>query len=225
MGNKLNRLLTNGTVNEIKKLLDTGYVVTRQHVKRAIIRRINHPRHDVLELILKYYKDIKKDNKNLHTEVYRGNYNIVKLLLKYGVDPNMKDKYGRTALMITPIKNVNLVFDILVEYGADINAIQEYNYETRYYSCELYNYLPVIGHAIVNRNYEYIAKLVNKKVNLLQKFHHYIPIGYDYISISYGSRLTKLKCIIHTVLDIVDEVSKKLIIDLYNEQVNKKLIT
>jgi ankyrin repeat protein len=218
MGNKLNRLLTNGTENEIKKLLDTGYVVTRQHVKREIIRRINYPTKDVLELILKYYKNIKKDNKNLHTEVYRGNYNIIKLLLKYGIDPNMKDKYGRTALMITPIQNTNLIFDVLVEYGADINAVQVYKYETIYYNCELYNYLPVIGHAIVNRNYEYIAKLVDKKVNLLKLFYHYIPINNNH-------GVTRHKNITHSVLDITDDISKKLIIDLYNEQVNKKLIT
>lgn len=54
---------------------------------------------------------------------FSGKLEIVKPLIDIGCDVNLKDKQGKTALMMdSPTGNVD-VLNILVEHGADINAI------------------------------------------------------------------------------------------------------
>jgi ankyrin repeat protein len=44
---------------------------------------------------------------------YKGNVKFVKLFLKYGADPNLKDKQGKTALDMAKKKNHQQVIDLL----------------------------------------------------------------------------------------------------------------
>ena len=56
--------------------------------------------------------------------VMMGAVNVLKLFLKYGADPNIPDKNGRTPLMIAVIDEEleEGVIDMLLEAGADIDA-------------------------------------------------------------------------------------------------------
>ena len=51
---------------------------------------------------------------------------VAKTLLEAGADPNLQDRYDRTALMMS---STNKITDLLLEHGADVN-IQNINYET-----------------------------------------------------------------------------------------------
>jgi ankyrin repeat protein len=58
----------------------------------------------------------------LHWAAYIGRSDIVRLLLKYGANLNIKTKYdGRTPLHVAAAYEVSVV-KLLIKYGADVNA-------------------------------------------------------------------------------------------------------
>ncbi len=54
----------------------------------------------------------------LHLAVLSNNTNIVNLLISYGADVNVKDKYGNTAKQIAEYRGQNDIAEILLENGA-----------------------------------------------------------------------------------------------------------
>lgn len=55
-----------------------------------------------------------------------GHYEVVKLLLENGADPNIKALNGGTALILASAKEENTnIINILLDYGSDINAMIE----------------------------------------------------------------------------------------------------
>jgi ankyrin repeat protein len=43
---------------------------------------------------------------------------MVKVLLSYGANPNLKNKYGETALSLAKEKNYRDIIDLLIQAGA-----------------------------------------------------------------------------------------------------------
>ena len=55
-----------------------------------------------------------------------GHYELVRLLLENGADPNIKALNGSTALILASTeREISDIINILLDYGADINAIIE----------------------------------------------------------------------------------------------------
>lgn len=210
MGNKLTAAINNDDIDTIDTLLNNNYKIKHDHILLAI----NNHKVKILNKLLNKYT-IKQNNKFAGTAIVKGYHDIVEILLKRGCE----NKY---LLLYPPSNNRNEIFDLLIEYGADINATGSYDpNEYRYTSLKIkYNNMSVIGHAIINKNYEYIKKLVNLKVDLLKSFTIEEPCGYDKHSGISNVKWLKTE---KNIIDICDDISKKLIQDLYNEQVNNKI--
>ena len=61
--------------------------------------------------------------------------NILEYLLQIGANPNQKDKKGRTALHVATLSRNTDVVELLVRYGADVNAISNTSSTPLYYFC------------------------------------------------------------------------------------------
>ncbi len=55
----------------------------------------------------------------LHTAAYEGRFDVVKLLLEHGADPNTQDKDGRTPLHWAALRGLVDVVRLLLVHGAD----------------------------------------------------------------------------------------------------------
>lgn len=113
---KLIILLKNNNSNtEIRNLDGTVPLLN------AIYRR----RESVVQLLLKHIgkKDFQ-DSKSafLYTVVQAANSKIIILLLKVGIDINIKDVYGETAFSYIKRKYERSIYKALLNKGADINV-------------------------------------------------------------------------------------------------------
>ncbi|KAH7415951.1 hypothetical protein KP509_14G068100 [Ceratopteris richardii] len=62
----------------------------------------------------------------LHQAVLAGNSEVVRALLDNGIDPNYSDHNRQTALHIAASEGLVMIVQILLEYGADIHAIDRW---------------------------------------------------------------------------------------------------
>ncbi len=58
----------------------------------------------------------------LHCAAWEGHTDVIKLLLKSGVDVNARDKFGKTALHDAALKGHLAAVKLLLDHGADINS-------------------------------------------------------------------------------------------------------
>ncbi|ORX42663.1 ankyrin [Piromyces finnis] len=74
-----------------------------------------------------------------HYACYKGNENIVKYLIKNGVDPRIKNDYGRMSLHFVcgaEKENINLVKYLIEDIGLDINIQNKDGCTPLHYACE-----------------------------------------------------------------------------------------
>lgn len=89
----------------------------------------------------------------LHNAAFENRYKIVKLLLKNGADPNIKDTKDSTSL-IYAINNGNLkMVKLLLKYGADVNEGDRYDFTP-------------LNYAVDNRNLPIVKVLLKKGANI-----------------------------------------------------------
>lgn len=91
-------------------------------------------------------------------------YNAVKILLKYGSNPNIQNKVGETALHMAILGNTDcdyLIVDLLLKYGAD----PHFKFGTMNVLRCIYLYNPNIDFKILRLLLEYDSKLVSYKYN------------------------------------------------------------
>jgi ankyrin repeat protein len=58
--------------------------------------------------------------------VRRGDVEDVRAMLQVGRDPNAKDRYGQTAVMLAAVRGHTAVVRLLVEAGADLDVTAKY---------------------------------------------------------------------------------------------------
>lgn len=89
-----------------------------------IIAMINTKNYDKIREILEIDRSIVNiidDDSLLHLSVFSNDYEICKLFLKYGANPNIKDKSGQTPIFRIIFSTTNKILGLLIEYGALIN--------------------------------------------------------------------------------------------------------
>jgi ankyrin repeat protein len=93
----------------------------------------------------------------LHQAIKLGSYEVARILIKYGADPNMKNDKGKTPLHLlleqeyrghVDINDVLVVVRLLVESGADVNALDEGNTTPLYLASNHHN--PELAQIIFN---------------------------------------------------------------------------
>jgi len=62
------------------------------------------------------------------------NYEKVLLFIHDGIDVNMRDEHGRTALMVAAEKGYPEIAELLIDYGADVNARDNHGRDALYYA-------------------------------------------------------------------------------------------
>ena len=70
-------------------------------------------------------KNVEGGNTALIFTTNCGYYNIAKLLLDHGADPNIQNEYGYTALIYTSLHGYLDIVKLLLEHGADVNIQNE----------------------------------------------------------------------------------------------------
>lgn len=196
MGNKIYSACEANDYEEVEILLNKNYTVKYSHLELLV----NNNNIKLLKLLMTKYKG----QVPIHVAIRNGNLEIVEHFLQLQYNPN-EFIYGLTCLMITPLKNHNEMFDLLVKYGADVNQIDIINditflfynkicYYNKFNNKKMtdecfYTDCSVIQHAMLNENYHYIAKLIAMNVNVLNKFlirerrHYFTSTSRDTLSI------------------------------------------
>lgn len=121
----------NGNTEVVKELLKAKADVNKQCVKcwnmSALMGAAAYDHADVVQLLLDKRADVNLQGNEQYTALdyvahNKGSLEIVQKLLKAGADPNIKNQYGDTALMLAIDKeNLHLVPPLL-KAGADANA-------------------------------------------------------------------------------------------------------
>merc|ERR1712034_73929 len=81
---------------------------------------------DVTEILLSRGADVDETDYRMRTPLMIssnfGNENVVKTLLRFGANPNIKDPYERTALHYASEKENVVTIEILLNHSAEIDA-------------------------------------------------------------------------------------------------------
>lgn len=111
----------------------TALHVACKHDNDAIIPILLYYCNPLIQDYIKNNEKKKRNNTPLHYAVENRNVNIVKLLLEYGVNPNVQNYVGLTPLHeVEPGEGGNLeIFELLLKHGANINI--KCNHKTMLY--------------------------------------------------------------------------------------------
>jgi hypothetical protein len=167
----LHETLENNTKSESTKT--NGLALTMNY----FIKLISNSKVDEMREILEqdkqhniYINMCDEDNDSLlHFSVFANNYEITKLLLKYGIDANKRDNDGQTALFRVVFGDNDKIIGLLLEYGAMIDIIDSDGNTALHIAVSTKNYL------MIKSLLEYGAK-----TNISNK-EHLLPIDYAVI--------------------------------------------
>ena len=103
--------------------------------------------HRVVELLLQHGADFSLKNRYglsiLHSAVCGNRIEIIKIFLEKGLDPNDRSLYGLTPLVswIMNLKECSSsILELLIKFGADIDAIDNFGETPLHVSCKSYAY-------------------------------------------------------------------------------------
>jgi len=137
-GTALNMALANGELETAKLLLPKTNNVNTVCMKMTPLHyAIMHGRADVVKALLEKGAEVNTvggdfDSTPLHLAIMQDHNDkcpdseIIKLLLEYGAEANIKDKLGFRPLQIACVHQCLEVMKLLIEYGANVNMKNQY---------------------------------------------------------------------------------------------------
>ncbi len=125
--NKFNsiRFWNKATVACVKKAIDAGanINVKNRGGRTALMYNAFRGQLDIVELLLRLGADINVGGNAVLMLVTPQCYmNVIRLLISAGADVNVKNKYGDTALAVAIFVGSTTIITLLIEAGADISA-------------------------------------------------------------------------------------------------------
>ena len=140
----INTFLKNNIIEKLEKFHIQDFINSDIEFKGLFFEHyICNKQTDTIKIILKYYPelvDIPNTEYLGETALYNAssycNYELVKLLLKYGADPNIKEhEDGETALFMSSYYDNVEITELLLQSGADINMKNKLNETALHTAC------------------------------------------------------------------------------------------
>ncbi|XP_033219133.1 putative ankyrin repeat protein RF_0381 [Belonocnema kinseyi] len=165
----------------------------------------------------------------LHYAVLGNNFDIVKLILDRGLDPNAKDMDQRTPIFYAANRNANssslASLNLLLEYGADINAADYRGDTALHRSCKFFYLQPAKALLELNANINVLNKMgltplerairSHRRYNRLTKLNKILEYLCAYIDLEMNESLSEEKLNIIKSDPLVRDVYSK-----YEREVN-----
>ena len=131
--NKLHELIQKEETKNIKVLIENGVDINARDFfdETPLHWAVNLELIEIIELLINKGADVNKVDYYGQTPIRwlsSHNKNIVKMLLEYGIDPNIKDNDGRTILDDAYEENFTDAIELLISFGA-ISIIKPSDYE------------------------------------------------------------------------------------------------
>lgn len=131
--NKLHELIEKEEIENIKVLIENGVDINKRDDwgDTPLHLAINLELIEIIELLINKGADVNKVDYYGKTPIRwlsSHNKNIVKMLLEYGTDPNIKDNDGRTVLDDAYEENFIDAIELLISFGAK-SIIKSSDYE------------------------------------------------------------------------------------------------
>jgi hypothetical protein len=113
--NDINDAIRNNDINSIKQFIQNGIINSDNYKGIIILNVVRYGRPIILEILLKRFGVCDNVELLIHCNPY-----ITKMLIHYGINPNVVDSYGYNALHYLSNIRCNLaVVKILLEAGTD----------------------------------------------------------------------------------------------------------
>jgi ankyrin repeat protein len=152
-----------GNVEDVEKLIEEGADVNaRGNIRSTPLHYAAKKGNTaVVKILLQNYADVNLKNKKrytaLHYAVDKGHIPVIMVLLKHDkIDINAQDQFGRTPLHLAVDSSVAII-DILVLYGANINAADNSGHA-------------VLHYPIRNNNIAAMRALINHGANIYNDY-------------------------------------------------------
>ena len=166
-------IMTNDDLIEIDKFSKRDPSVNNITIE-LMIRLIANKNIEYIRELLELDKNKKKiinltdkDNETLlHFSIFSNSYELSRLFLKYGADPNKKDNEGQTPIFRIVFANDEKIIGLLLEYGAILD-IQDKDGNTPLHI------------AVLTKNYKIIKSLLDYGINpLIHNKHNLISLDF-----------------------------------------------
>lgn len=165
--------LDNYFTNDHRSIIDTDYYNDENNINKLffnidfLIHLIANRDIDNIRNLLELDKHNKiivnlcdKDNESLlHFSIFSNSYELSRLMLKYGADPNKKDLCGQTPIFRIVFANDDKIIGLLLEYGAILD-MQDNDGNTPLHI------------AVISKNYKIIKSLLDYGIDPLIQNHN-----------------------------------------------------
>ncbi len=182
-----NRCCRYGSINIIKYLTQNGIIIDKQKGSSwlfDLLISVKYQKCEVVKLLLDHAKDndcldISRLRIAFHTSIFIKNYDMTNLLLNYGINPDIPDELGNTALHVASQSDVSMTKLIIAHSTAvSINATNNENWTP-------------LRQAVTNKKYE-IAEILLQHGAVDNIIDNKGKTAYDYANLFENIKIVKL---------------------------------
>lgn len=166
----------NGSVRTLAYLLERAKKATIPFDPKWISLAISSLELEALKLVLEYSQDPKRiaeQHEALHLAAQKGSHECIKYLLSLGVDPNQKDKRGKSALYYAIRASAEKGVKYLLKKKAQVGAHEVYQaaqQEIPELFTQIYSAIPSVDHVVSERgNTPLMLAVLGNRPNAVKK--------------------------------------------------------